>query len=189
MFYYIIPFLVLQILALGTMAFVIRLCDHKESIFITQLIEIRCIRIMAASYCVKIVSFHHLQVKVCLFNTDHSSCHRIGIMTVDTIELHFYPVDIDYASIAFYFTKTNPVSDHFSFSLKYHLIKIWSLRIPELRFHDCKHCFMGIFPFSRFFKSTRCHCVAIHILDPDVYSFCCAAKKFCTDLYICCTSQ
>ena len=85
-FAFVFKFVVFVINFTRTMAFIIRFAYYVETIFVTKLIEIRCIGIMTGADRIEVMLLHHFHVLFHLFNTDHWTCDRIGVMSVYTMK-------------------------------------------------------------------------------------------------------
>ena len=130
LFHHILPLLAAQILTLCSVTFIIRLRNYKKTIFVAQLIKMRCIRIVAGSHSVKIMLLHQLQIMLCLHKADCRPGYRIRIVSVYPFKFHFFAIQTDGTSIACYFPNTKPVCYDLLSGIKYNLIKIRFLRIP-----------------------------------------------------------
>ena len=68
------------------MALQITLCDHVDTIFVTQFIDADRIRIMAGTDRIDIVLFHGHQVFDQFFSGYHTTGYRTEFVTVNTFE-------------------------------------------------------------------------------------------------------
>ncbi len=126
----IFPLRILQILSLGSVAFIIGFIDDKKTIFIAQLIEIGNIGIMAASNGIKVVFFNQTKVGFHLFQSYNRACDRIRVMPVYAAELDGCSIDHNPLIFHMDLSEADSVGDDFRLCLKEQIVEIWLLRIP-----------------------------------------------------------
>ena len=116
-----------------TMCLYVSLVYHIESIFVTEFIEIRSIWIVACPYGVDIVLFHQRHVLDDLFSADGKSCHRVGVVSVHSVELDRHAVDVHDLILYRYLPDSYPVSDDLSGTSDDDSVEEWSFCIPQNR--------------------------------------------------------
>ena len=116
-----------------TMCLYVSLVYHIESIFVTEFIEIRSIWIVACPYGVDIVLFHQRHVLDNLFSADGKSCHRVGVVSVHSVELDRHAVDVHDLILYRYLPDSYPVSDDLSGTSDDDSVEEWSFCIPQNR--------------------------------------------------------
>ena len=97
----------------GTMRFKVCLIDHIDSVFIAELIDQGCIRIMAGTDCIDVVLFHDLKVFAKLFFGHVSSTHRAEFMTVYALEYDTFSVQCHDTVFHLKTTESNLLRNYF----------------------------------------------------------------------------
>ena len=170
----------------GTVGFQVCLIDHIDSVFIAELIDQGCIRIMAGTDRIDIVLLHRLKVFAKFFFGYVSSAYRTEFMTVHALEYDTFSIQCHDAVFHFKTTESNSLRDHFLklscliINFQCQVIKLWIFCAPEYRI-----CY---FPGINFF-SVECFFVLDHGLSVFGKSDlnCAFAPGICSDLKCCCT--
>lgn len=116
-----------------TMCLYVSLVYHIESIFVAEIIEIRNIWIMACPYGVDIVPLHERHIPDDLFSADRKTGHRVGIMSVHSMELDRHAVDVHDLILYRYLPDSYPVSDDLTGASYDDSVEIWLFCIPQHR--------------------------------------------------------
>ncbi len=119
------------------MAFLIGLCHHIKSIFVTQIIPDRIVGIVTSTNSINIKSLHQLDVLYHSITTDNISTVGIHLMSVDTFNVNRLSIDQQLAVLDFNLFETNLLRNHFNdLVLVLHRCnkskKIWSFCRPCL---------------------------------------------------------
>ena len=75
-----------------TMTFEVRFCRQVNSIFITEVIPARIIRIVACTYSIDIQLFHYLNILNHTFYRHYIATIRIQLMTVNALDQDWLPI-------------------------------------------------------------------------------------------------
>ena len=113
-------------------ALIICLIYHVEAMSVTELIELRCIWIMAGPDGIYIVLFHQKQIFFHLAGTDNKSCDRVTVVAVDAMEFNILSIDINYPVLHGNVTQPQTVFYDFPLRFQHQAVKIRCLSIPEL---------------------------------------------------------
>ncbi len=115
----------------GAVGFQICLIDHHKPVFITQLIEVRGIGIVAGPDGIKIMLLHQPHIRFQPVNGNGKTGFRIGIMPVHPSELYFLSIEVKNPVSDFHGSESDVIHDRFLLSFHHQGIKIGILCIPE----------------------------------------------------------
>ena len=121
-----------------TVALIVRLVHHIEPVLVAELVELRCVRVMACPDRVDIVLFHQAQVPVHLFQADRKAGHRIAVMTVHAVELDLLSVEVKDTVPDSHLAQTQAVRDDFLLRLDDQGVEVRILRAPERYIVQCQ---------------------------------------------------
>ena len=105
--------------------------DDIETVFVTQLIKLRCIRIMAGADSIEIVLLHQTHIFADMFQRNSRTYIRIAVMTVGSAETNFLTVQVYNGISDADLTETDALTDGFTVSGQRQSIQVWMFGIPE----------------------------------------------------------
>ena len=113
------------------MDFYVGFVDDIETVFVTQLIKLRCIRIMAGADSIEIVLFHQAHIFADMFQRNSRTYIRITVMTVGSAETDFLTVQVYNGIFNADLTETDALTDGFTVSGQRQCIQVRMFCIPE----------------------------------------------------------
>ena len=99
----------------ASVALHVTLCDHIDTVFITQFIDADCIRIMTGTDGIDIVLFHDHQVFDQFFSGYHATGYRTEFVTVYTFEDDSLAVQHHDGIFHLKTTEAHSLRDHFCY--------------------------------------------------------------------------
>ena len=105
--------------------------DDIETIFVTQLIKLRCVRIMAGADSIEIVLLHQAHIFADMLQCNSRTHIRITVVTVGSAETDFLTVQVYNGIPDADFTETDALTDGFVVSGQRQCIQVWMFCIPE----------------------------------------------------------
>ena len=118
------------------MAFIVRFVDHIQTQFVTELVEIRGVRIVAGADGVEVVFLDHEQVLQHLFRGIHGARHGVGFVAVNAAKLDRRSVQQQNAVPDTDAAEAHALPDDFMLRVNHQGIQVRRLRVPEERVPD-----------------------------------------------------
>ena len=118
-------------------AFIVRFVDNIQPQFVTELVKIRSVRIVAGTDSVEIIFLDHEQILQHLFRGINGTSHGIGFVTVNAAELDRRSVQQQNSVPDADTAEAHALPDDFMLRVNNQGIKIRGLCVPEERFSDC----------------------------------------------------
>ena len=115
-------------------ALVVSFVDDVEAVQVAELVEDGGIGIVAGADRVEVVLFHHLHVRLHLFDADGVAGDGIGIVAVHAAELDGLAVEIHHAVADGDLADTHPVGDNLIGGFQHHRVEVRIFRIPQVGF-------------------------------------------------------